>query len=537
MKIRKIFIKGFRGARFALSLDFTSAHRSMSVFGENASGKSTITDAIEWFITDKVGHLWREDCKEDSLRNVLIDDSEHSEVTVEFSDRTANTKRLTHGLSVLNDNTTVAFQNLKAILSSDRVWLRHSDIAEFVQQSKSLKRKAIASIIGYDSLSAFRDVIQATINSVERDRQYAASKQRLEEEKRNLLQMAGSLLTTPQMLYDQMNKDIRQAGFNLTVSDRNSYFAVVQELRGKINQEERVEKRILLDSSVKEIASIRNAISTLLDEARLLHDYNQLISDREVVKQIHLDNFLRSGAAAIDAGYVTDHLCPFCLTDYDLHKLRDEVNFRIEAVATLNKKLKVASSVVQDYLSQLAKIRTAADNFATKYGKLDVHKSLCILARELTASTTRTESNLHASLGRHEPVVLPEEMASRLTSLDKAASIAAARANAESKSLSFSEYENKIIGLLERLKELRETFFHYDKCSKTVAVFETQIRSLSARMLESFCSMFGAVASSPWYSVEFGEKAGLSGHVRAFRGSRCSPNKCQVGDGAHTADK
>lgn len=130
-------------------------------------------------------------------------------------------------------------------------------------------------------------------------------------------------------------------------------------------------------------------------------------------------------------------------------------------------------------LSQLAKIRTAADNFATKYAKLDVHKSLCILARELTASTTRTESNLHASLGRHEPVVLPEEMASRLTSLDKAAAIAAPRANAESKSLSFSEYENKIIGLLERLKELRETFFHYDKCSKTVAVFETQIRSLS----------------------------------------------------------
>jgi predicted ATP-binding protein involved in virulence len=102
IKIRKLTVTGFRGARFTLPLDFTTEHRSLSVFGENASGKSTITDAIEWFIRDRVDHLWREDCKEASLRNVLLNESDASEVTVDFSDSTTNTKCLTAHLSVTN---------------------------------------------------------------------------------------------------------------------------------------------------------------------------------------------------------------------------------------------------------------------------------------------------------------------------------------------------------------------------------------------------------------------------------------------------
>jgi hypothetical protein len=52
--------------------------------------------------------------------------------------------------------------------------------------------------------------------------------------------------------------------------------------------------------------------------------------------------------------------------------------------------------------------------------------------------------------------------------------------SAESVSLNFTEYETKVIGLVERLRELRETFYQYTTCSKTVSLFETQIRSLSA---------------------------------------------------------
>ncbi|MEJ2378390.1 MAG: AAA family ATPase [Pseudolabrys sp.] len=78
IRLRKLIITGFRGARFDLPLDFTKDYKSVSIFGENATGKSTVTDAIEWFLLGKVEHLWREDCKEESLRNVLIGDKDSS---------------------------------------------------------------------------------------------------------------------------------------------------------------------------------------------------------------------------------------------------------------------------------------------------------------------------------------------------------------------------------------------------------------------------------------------------------------------------
>ena len=75
-RLRKLNIRGFRGSRFDLPLEFTKDYRSVAIFGENAAGKSTITDALEWFLLGRVDHLWREDCKEELLRNVLIGDDE-----------------------------------------------------------------------------------------------------------------------------------------------------------------------------------------------------------------------------------------------------------------------------------------------------------------------------------------------------------------------------------------------------------------------------------------------------------------------------
>lgn len=90
IRLRKLHISGFRGARFDLPLDFTKDCRSVSIFGENASGKSTFTDALEWFLLDKIEHLWREDCNEAALRNVLLGDEDLSVVSLEFSDAPLN---------------------------------------------------------------------------------------------------------------------------------------------------------------------------------------------------------------------------------------------------------------------------------------------------------------------------------------------------------------------------------------------------------------------------------------------------------------
>jgi hypothetical protein len=66
---------------------------------------------------------------------------------------------------------------------------------------------------------------------------------------------------------------------------------------------------------------------------------------------------------------------------------------------------------------------------------------------------------------------------------------------AESESLKFTEYENKIIALLERLRDIREAFYHYDTNSRTVSSFETQILSLGT-LFDRFVQVQNAALQS-----------------------------------------
>ena len=60
IKINKLEIKGMRGIRKILPLDL-SPSKSLLIFGDNGSGKSSITDVLEWHYYRKVEHLSTEE--------------------------------------------------------------------------------------------------------------------------------------------------------------------------------------------------------------------------------------------------------------------------------------------------------------------------------------------------------------------------------------------------------------------------------------------------------------------------------------------
>ena len=74
MKLKQIDIKGLRGIKESLSLELNG--KSIVLYGDNGMGKSSITDAIEWFYTNKVAHLAGSeiDLKE-ALRNASVDEA------------------------------------------------------------------------------------------------------------------------------------------------------------------------------------------------------------------------------------------------------------------------------------------------------------------------------------------------------------------------------------------------------------------------------------------------------------------------------
>ncbi len=74
MRIKYIEIKGLRGIKQSLNFILDST-QSILLYGDNGSGKSSITDAIEWFYYDRVEHLSKREIGPkgiSALRNVHI---------------------------------------------------------------------------------------------------------------------------------------------------------------------------------------------------------------------------------------------------------------------------------------------------------------------------------------------------------------------------------------------------------------------------------------------------------------------------------
>src|SRR5579862_5660743 len=160
IRLKKITIAGFRGSLEMLPVDFGSSGQSMAIYGDNAVGKSSITDAVEWFYLNRVDHLWKENCKDGALRNITLPAEKEATVELQFSDAALDCRKaLSSELAISQSNKSVALTTYLAKIENgyERLVLRTIDILNFILQPKSQRRKELERIIGYEALNSFRE--------------------------------------------------------------------------------------------------------------------------------------------------------------------------------------------------------------------------------------------------------------------------------------------------------------------------------------------------------------------------------------------
>ena len=80
VKLKKISLLNFRGAKELLDLDLGSDCKNCAIFGYNAEGKSTITQALEWFFTNKIAFLSGEGITDEDIINLASSESDETSV-------------------------------------------------------------------------------------------------------------------------------------------------------------------------------------------------------------------------------------------------------------------------------------------------------------------------------------------------------------------------------------------------------------------------------------------------------------------------
>lgn len=151
MRIDVIELKWFRGAADFATLDLR--HNSMVIYGENASGKSSFVDAVEYVLNKgRIGHLAHEYSgkrQEKGILNTHIPNDEQTEFRIKFADGSLLAVQIDrNGNPLINSIGTVSM----ADWDYRRTVLRQDELAEFIHCRKGEKYSALLPLLGLDQL-------------------------------------------------------------------------------------------------------------------------------------------------------------------------------------------------------------------------------------------------------------------------------------------------------------------------------------------------------------------------------------------------
>lgn len=340
-KINEISLKGIRGAKDTLKLPLNG--KSVLLYGDNGTGKSSISDSLEWFFTDKVEHLnsLEIDLKE-ALRNAKIDASETSEVTLSFTNNKVDaTKSIYYKKTKLVsefNNTSEDFTKFYTDTKNENLILRFKNLTNFVDNTKTEKLKYLSEIIGFSEVSKKKEVLQKCYNAVKSE----ITKQNFEGQKSNLqrvlIEKIGASISQEQNFIDKLNEKIKPLNVGFEIKTLEDIDKVLTHLTSPENNKLNLELAFL--------ESIQNSLTLLKSEIGFINseygkyylEFEKIALDVQSIMQTFFKELLNSGKNVI-AKYHKDDSCPLCLQPKNIEELQSEISKRLEEIEESSKKL------------------------------------------------------------------------------------------------------------------------------------------------------------------------------------------------------
>lgn len=169
MRVKKIRISWFRGAADPIELSFNL--KSLVLYGENGSGKSSFVDAVEHTINDgRIIHLAHEYSgkrQEKAVVNTHKPSNQNTEIFVTLEDNSSvETKILANGSFTVNPpESKISLWDYRCTI------LRQNEVADFIADTKGNKYSALLPLLGLSHL----EIAAENLRKIERHLPIAGS--------------------------------------------------------------------------------------------------------------------------------------------------------------------------------------------------------------------------------------------------------------------------------------------------------------------------------------------------------------------------
>jgi len=368
-KIKNITITGIRGIRESIFLPLNE--KSVLLYGDNGTGKSSISDAIEWFYNDRVSHLSGSeiDLKE-ALRNSDLKDTDTSSIEITYNRNLLdNTKKLFNKKGKIIpeiSNSSDDFQKYYVASQNENLLLRYQYLRDFIDQTKGEKLTYLSNIIGFSEVTKTKDVLRKSFNSLKSEIKSQNYEAQINNEKQTLIAKIGAAISQENNLFEKISEIIEPLKTGINVNSIEDIDKVLNYIKKPADTKQITEFQFL-ENTNKTLSTLKEEI-TLIDKEyqKYFTEFNKIAEDVQSIMQTFLAELLKSGETVIARKFHKDNTCPLCLQQKNLEELKTDIKRRLKEIEESSKK-KIAFDTAKKFIAdivteRLKRIEVLTDN-------------------------------------------------------------------------------------------------------------------------------------------------------------------------------
>ncbi|GHT04181.1 hypothetical protein AGMMS49929_08170 [Endomicrobiia bacterium] len=332
IKINNLTISGIRGIQNTINLQLNG--KSILLYGENGSGKSSITDAIEWLYKDSVSHLENTEINlKDALRNSYTDKAINSEVYIKDNQNFNISKKLFYKGSKLVSDLSNTSETYMLASEKENLLIRYYLLRNFVSQTKSDKLKLLSDIIGFSEVTKTKEILKKTFNSVKNEIKNQNFESLINIQKETLISKIGATVSQENNLIEKINEKIKPLNLGIVAATIKDIDMILEQISKQSVNKELLSLQTFLETTKEDLASLKEDRKLIDQEYKEFYaKFNEIAADTQSVMQTYLAELLKAGNLLIEKKYPNDNTCPLCLQQKDLAKLNAEINQRLEGI-------------------------------------------------------------------------------------------------------------------------------------------------------------------------------------------------------------
>ncbi len=392
IKIKQVDITGLRGVKEHLTLQLNE--KSVLLYGDNGTGKSSISDSLEWYYTDGVSHLSGSEIDlKDALRNSNLKESDSSSINIKFSNPSLESaKKLFFKRGKLTcepSNTSDTFKNYISQSESENLILRYQSMRNFIDKPKGEKLKYLSEIIGFSEVTKIKEALKKGLNSLKIEIKNQNFETQINTQKQTLIDKIGAAVSQEENLYEKINEIIKSKNTGIEVKSIKNIDEVLDHIKTPVNNKLISELKFLENCNAS-LNNLKNEIDFIDSEyIKYFSEFELIANDVQSIMQTYLAELLKVGNDVITKKYHKEESCPLCLQPKNIEDLKIEIETRLKEVEESSKKKisfdNAKQAVVTIASERLKRIEAiGADVLLNDVSNLQIKKALNDLKLKLT---------------------------------------------------------------------------------------------------------------------------------------------------------